>query len=184
VVVADDAAARALVNGARRAGVETPVLGLLGGDLCRTLGGRGGEARLRTDEATRARVDLGSVLLDGRLHWFVAHLVAKRSWWHGRVVVAMNASWLGAWDLGPKAHPGDGLLDVYDGDPSFGDRLKARPRLRTGTHVPHPAIAERRTAAIQIGFDRPTPVALDGEVVGSFRSLSIRVEPDALDVVV
>ena len=30
----------------------------------------------------------------------------------------MNAQWLGDWDLGPRAHPGDALLDVTDGAPA------------------------------------------------------------------
>ena len=38
----------------------------------------------------------------------------------------MNAQWLGDWDLGPRSHPNDGLLDVTDGTLPFGDRWKAR----------------------------------------------------------
>src|SRR5688500_8606151 len=75
VVVHSDAEARAVVERARRAGEPVPALGLLGGDLCRTVGGVGDEGRLRSDEAVHLPVDLGSVLIDGRLHWFVAHLV-------------------------------------------------------------------------------------------------------------
>jgi diacylglycerol kinase family enzyme len=160
------------------------MLGLVGGDLCRTVGGKGDETRIRSERAMQLPVDLGSVLLDGRQHWFVAHLVVRRSWWRGRVVAVMNAQWIGPWDVAPKSHPNDGLLDVFDGDLSFDDRLKVRGRLRTGTHVPHPAIAQSRVAALQIEFDRPTPVWLDGERVGSARTLSIRTEPDALTCVV
>lgn len=184
VVVASDRAARAVAEEARRAGREVPALGLLGGDLCRTVGGRGDERRLRSSEAMTLPTDLGSVLVDGRQHWFVAHLVVRRSWWRGRVVAVMNAQWIGAWDVAPKSHPGDGLLDVLDGDLSLDDRLKARTRLPTGTHVPHPGIAQRRVPALQLELDRPTPVWLDGERVGLARTLAIRLEPDALSVVV
>lgn len=184
VVVRTDAEARAAVEAARRAGGPIPELGLLGGDLCRTVGGRGDEARLRSADAVRLPVDVGSVLVDGRLHRFVAHLVARRSWWRGRVVAVMNAQWIGAWDVAPKSHPNDGLLDVFDGDLSLDDRWKARRRLLTGTHVPHPGIAQRRVAALQVDFDRPTPVWLDGERVGEARSLAIRIEPDAVTCVV
>ena len=148
------------------------------------MGGRGDEARLRSAEAMTLPVDLGSVLIDGRQHWFVAHLVARRSWWRGRVVAVMNAQWIGAWDVAPKGHANDGMLDVLDGDPGFDDRLKVRKRLATGTHVPHPAIAVSRVAALQVAFDRPTPIWLDGERVGTARSLSVRTEPDALTCVV
>lgn len=184
VLVRSDREARAVVTAARRAGEPIPPLGLLGGDLCRTLGGRGDEARLRSAEAMTFPVDLGSVLVDGRLHWFVAHLVAKRSWWRGRAVVAMNAQFLGRWDVAPKSHPNDGRLDVLDGDLPVGQRLQARRRLPLGTHVPHPDIEERRLEAVQIDLQRPTPVELDGELLGAARSLSIRVEPDALLCVV
>lgn len=184
ITVDDDAGARAAIEAAKRAGSPLPTLGLLGGDLCRTVGGKGDAERLRNDDAMTLPTDLGSVLLDGRLHWFVAHLVVRRSWWRGRVVAVMNAQWIGRWDVAPRSHPNDGLLDVFDGDLSLDDRWKARSRLLTGTHVPHPAITQRRVPALQLELDRPTPVWLDGERVGEARTLAIRVEPDAFAVVV
>jgi hypothetical protein len=184
VVVRSDAEAREVVTAARRAGVDPPVLGLLGGDLCRTLGGSGDEGRLRSPEAITLPVDLGAVLVDGRLHWFVAHLVARRRWWRGRAVVAMNAQYLGEWDVAPRGHPDDGRLEVLEGGLPLGQRLAARRRLPTGTHVPHPAIEQHRVAAHQESFERPTPVWHDGVAVGPARNLSIRVEVDALRCVV
>lgn len=184
VVVHSDAEARDVVTAARRAGAPVPPLGLVGGDLCRTLGGTGDEQRLRSGDAMQLPVDLGSVLVDGRLHWFVAHLVARRSWWTGRVVAVMNAQFIGSWDVAPKSHPDDGRLDVLDGDLPLGQRWQARSRLVTGTHVPHPGIEERRVSAVQLDFARPTPVHLDGVPMGPATRLSIRVEPDALLCVV
>jgi hypothetical protein len=183
VLVRSDAEARAVVERARRASEPLPPLGLLGGDLCRTVGGAGDEARLRSEEAVHLPVDLGAVLIDGRLHWFVAHLVARKRWWRGRVYAAMNAEYLGPWDVAPRGHPNDGLLDTFEVTMSVGERIKARSRLATGTHVPHPGIKQRRVAAVQVdvaGLD----VWLDGELVGPAQSLSIRVEPDALTCVV
>ncbi len=184
VVVRSDAEARQVITDARRAGVPIPPLGLLGGDLCRTLGGTGDEARLHGGAATTFPVDLGEVLVDGRLHWFCAHLVARQRWWRGRAVVAMNAQYLGRFDLGPRSHPGDGLLDITDGALPLAERLEARRRARTGTHLPHPALQERRVKAAQFEFDRPCQVWLDGQPVGEARTISLRVEPDALLVVV
>jgi hypothetical protein len=183
VVVRSDAEARAVIEEARRHGQPPPPLGLLGGDLCRTLGGPGDEARLRSADAVRFPVDLGEVLLDGRLHVFVAHLLAHTRGW-GHAVVAMNAQFLGRWVLGPRAHPNDGLLDVYQADLSLVDRLKVRARVRHGAHLPHPRIKERRTGAIQIDLGHPRPVYLDGEHWGEARNLALRVEPDALTVVI
>jgi hypothetical protein len=186
VVVRSDAEARRVVERARRAGERPPPLGLAGGDLCRTLGGRGDVARLRSGDAVRVPVDLGMVLVDGRLHWFVAHLVARRSWWRGPLLAAMNAEFLGDWDVAPRAHPNDGLLDMVAvaTEMTLSDRIRARRRLAVGRHVPHPAIEQSRRPAFQMEFDQPTGVWLDGERIGTAASLSVRIEPDALICVV
>jgi diacylglycerol kinase family enzyme len=186
VVVASDAEARRVVEAARRVNEVPPPLALAGGDLCRTLGGRGDRGRWERGEAILAAVDLGSVLVEGRQFWFVAHLVVRRSWWRGRVVAAMNAQFLGAWDVAPQAHPGDGLLDVVDAAAglSLVDRLEARRRLPAGGHVPHPQIRVTRRPAVQLELADPTPVWLDGEPVGEARNLSLRLEPDALTCIV
>ena len=183
VIVRSDAEARAVVERARRASQPVPPLALLGGDLCRTLGGSGDEDRLRSGDAALLPVDLGSVLVDGRLHWFVAHLVARKGWWRGRIYAAMNAQYLGRWDVAPRGHPNDALLDTFDVTMTVGERLKARSRLAAGAHVPHPAIKERHVSAAQVdvaGLD----IWLDGRKLGPARALSIRIEPDALLCVV
>jgi hypothetical protein len=182
--VRTDAEARSLVAGARRAGEPVPVLGLLGGDLCRTLGGRGDEARLRSSDALHVPVDLGVAVLDGREEVFVAHLVARRSWWTGRLFAAMNAEYLGRWDVAPRSHPNDGRLDTLDLDLTVGDRLRAWSRVRSGTHVPHPDITERRVAELSVDFSWPTSLWLDGQRAGTAVELTVRVEPDALLIVV
>lgn len=184
VVVRTDAEARAVLTDARRRKVEFPTIGLLGGDLARTCGSPGDEARLHSTDAQTLPVDVGEVLVDGVLHFFVAHLVARRSWWLGPVVVAMNAQFIGGWDVAPRSHPNDGRLDLFEADPSFADRWKARSRLPTGAHVPHPAIAERRVKAVQLDLAPGSKVWLDGECIGAAHVLSIRCVPDALTVVV
>ena len=183
VVVRSDAEARAVLEDARRAGRPYPSLGLLGGDLCRTLGGRGDEARLRSERAVTFPVDLGEALVDGVLHLFVAHLVARDCLWRD-AFVAMNAQWRGPWNLGPRAHPGDAKLDTYRAILTLGDLPKVRARLHHGAHLPHPRIKERRAQAVQVELDRPLAVTVDGEGVGRGRCISVRVEPDALSVVV
>ena len=188
VVVRSDAEARTVVEAARRAGRPLPPVGLLGGDLCRTLGGPGDEHRLHSSEAMTFTLDIGAVLADGRLHWFVAHLVARDPLWR-RALLVMNAQWLsrpwmGHLNVGPRAHPGDGLLDVYDVHLPIGGILAVRSRAKGGVHLPHPGIRKRRTAAVQVDLERPLPLRLDGASVGRARTLSVRLEPDALTVVV
>lgn len=183
-VVSSDAELRSIVEAARRAGEPIPEVGLLGGDLCRTLGGPGDASVLHDPQRLRLPIDVASVLLDGRQFWFVSHLVARRSWWRGRAVVAMNAQFLGAWDLGPRSHPNDGFLDLSDGQLPIGERMKARRRLPTGSHLPHPLIRTSRTRSELLHFDPALPVFLDGVAMGPAQDVALRVEPDALTVVV
>ncbi len=183
VIVSCDAEARQLVEQARRRGEAPPVLGLTGGDLCRTLGG-GVEMSRMDKSGSILTCDLASVLLDGRIYWFTAHLVARHSWLTGRVLAIMNAAFLGHWNLAPRAHPGDGLLDISDADLTFRQRLAAWRRLPSGSHIPHPQISITRLTAFSTSFDRPVPVWLDGVRVGRARTITVRVEPDALEVVV
>lgn len=183
-VAPDDATAAAAVTAARRAGTAPDPLCLTGGDLHATLGR---PAPVTAGQhALLLPCDVGAALVDGRLLWFVAHLVVRRSWWRGRVVAVMNAEFVDRFDVAPRAHPGDGLLDVVDVDPAMGlaDRWRARQRLRTGAHLPHPSISVSRTRAWQSSFDPPAPVWLDGVAAGTVRHLSVRVEPDAVVVAV
>lgn len=180
-----DSELRGHIESHRRKGSAIPPIGLLGGDLWRTLGApTGGVERLRGDLARTVPIDIASVLLDGRQFWFASHLVARRSWWRGRVFVALNAEWLGDWDLGPRAHPNDGRLDLYETDMALTQRIKARGRLGHGGHLPHPDITSRRVQAHQTTFEPATNVWLDGSEVGRAEHLTLRVEPDALMVTV
>ena len=182
IFVSNDAEANEAISRPRRARRPTPPLCLTGGDLARTLGVRNNEASLRAGEGTHLRIDLGVALVDGRLFWFVSHLVACHSWWRGPIVIAANAAFIGDYNVAPKAHPADGRLDLIEANPTFGERVKARSRLRSGTHVPHPQIKIRRCAAAQLELERPTPITLDGIGQDKAKTLSIRVEPDALDI--
>ena len=120
--------------------------------------------------------------MDGRLCWFVAHLVARRSWWRGRVLVVANAAFMGPNNVAPRAHPGDGRLDVLDAELRLGARIRAKSRLAAGAHVPHPDIAQRRVAAAQFDLDPALDVYGDGLRLGRAAAVSVRVEPAALEV--
>ena len=180
-MVSSDSEARRVLEECRRTRQPFPALGLTGGDLCRTLGGTGDRARMESGQGVWFPLDVGEVLLDGRMHLFVAHMVARSRLW-ARAVVAMNAQAIGDWNVGPRAHPNDGLLDVYEAELPLPERLKVRSRLHHGAHLPHPGIRERRVPAAQFELDRPLPVRLDGERVGVARVIAVRVRPDALVV--
>ncbi len=182
-IARSDAEVRAAVETARRAGTPLPVIGLLGGDLCRTLGGRGDERRLRSQEAAHLPVDVVRATIDGVDRWFVAHLVAARPTWSA-FCLAMNAQWRGRWDVAPAGHPGDGVVDVLQGELRFGDRIEAWRRVRSGTHVPHPGIAIVRARSTTLRWEQARTVVLDGERVGRATSVELVVEAAALTVVV
>jgi hypothetical protein len=160
-------------------------IGLLGGDLCRTVGGTGNRHRLRTSEAMSLPCDVLKVELDGRASIAVAHVVLRRSWWRGPLVAVMNAQFIGSWDVAPRSHPNDGLMDVFSADAmSFDQRLKAKRRLPGGVHVPHPNIAQSRTATWERRFERPIGVWLDGVAHGRATRVSVTIQPDAVTIVV
>ena len=127
---------------------DLPPIGLLGGDLCRTLGGRGDEARLRGEEVTLAPVDVGEVLLDGRVRFFVAHVVVRKGGGGGPVVAAMNAQYLGRWDVAPRGHPGDGILEVVEVDAGDGGRAAVEGvAAPPGRHARAPPLDHRPAGA-------------------------------------
>ena len=75
VIVKDNKELLKKITDCKRDGIDLPVFGLLGGDLWRTLGGRNDEERLYGESATTLDVDLGCALLDGKIHWFCAHML-------------------------------------------------------------------------------------------------------------
>ena len=158
------------------------VIALTGGDLCRTLGGRG--RALPGGEGTLVDIDVGEALVDGRLHRFAAHFVVRPSRHPGRWWVAANAAHRGRWNVAPRAHPGDGLLDVLDASLSLGDVVAAWRRLGSGVHVPHPEIRQERTAATQMSFGGSSRAWLDGRPIGRVDKLSLRVQSGTLRVAI
>lgn len=181
-VVASDRELRDLVLDHRRRAVPLPVIGLVGGDLCRTLGGRGDRSRLTGADAVTVTVDLGVASIDGESTVFVAHLLVGRPFVGGTVV--MQAQWCDGLDLAPRSHPADGRLDVTSGRLPFGQRRAARRRARSGTHLPHPDLRHRSVRSLALDLDRATTVVVDGVVVGRHRRIEVAVEPDALRIVV
>jgi hypothetical protein len=185
----DDASAAAAVQEAFDVGATLPTIALVGGDLHRTLGSPHRlESDLRAGRGVRFPIDLGVMTFeDGRSpRVFLSSVVAHvgRQLWSGRTVTVMNGSFCGGLDLGPRAHPNDGVLDVVDGTLSRRDARRAMIRAATGTHLPHPDLIERRTASYVVEADRPLHLTIDGSPVTSTDRFSISCVPDALSVVV
>lgn len=176
-VAHSDAEAMRAMTPALESGDEVPTVLLRGGDLYRMLGGR------PAVPAQRCSIDVLEVVADDRRCWAIGHVIARRRLWAGRFVVAMNGQFVGEWNLGPRAHPNDGRVDLTDGSLRWGQRLKAARRVPSGTHVPHPMLHTSRAAAVEVCFDTPIALYLDGLRAGRCRHLVINVRPDAASVV-
>lgn len=186
VVIRSDRELFDLINTRRAAGEGLPPVGLLGGDLCRALGGTGEEARFGGDVPVLP-VDLLRVDVGGRPVWAAAHVIARR-WkgWRGEVVAAMNGQYAGRADIAPRAHPGDSQADVVTVDAAMDLRARwqAWRRLATGTHVPHASITTRRARELSVELPARSVVEADGRRIGRVRTLTVTVEPSALTVCV
>ncbi len=161
-----------------------PAVSVSAGDLLRTLGGSEDPRAPRPVDHWWYPLDLGWVKTDrGDEVPFAAHVLAHRLGWRGEFAVVMNAAWLGRLYLGPRAHPNDGLLDVTVGSLPLRQRIEARRRAATGTHLPHPSLRTARTPRWEHTFAHPIRVFADGENLGLTRSITVRAQTDAYWIV-
>ncbi|MEM7337551.1 MAG: hypothetical protein AAF467_02820 [Actinomycetota bacterium] len=182
VQVRDDADLAQRAHDSVRGG--QPLIARLGaGDLLATLGGSPPQpGRL----VRHLPIDLGLIVVDdGDPLPFVSHCVLRRRAWQGQSAVVMNAGWLGPYYLGPKAHPNDGILDITWGALGWNQRLLARRRAKTGSHLPHPALTTARVATWEWTAEQPVRLYTDGVAAGPrrVRSVAVSVVPDAFTVV-
>jgi hypothetical protein len=155
-----------------------------GGDLARTIGSH----RPRHPESSWRRIPIDRIKISTEhgCTTAVAHVVLRRSWWTGAVIVICNAEFLGTWDVAPRAHPGDGLLDVIEMSEQMSQRARfqAWRRVRSGTHLPHPNLRSRQVETASWEFRRPIKVMVDGHRWGRASQVSIGVRPGDFDLYV
>lgn len=155
-----------------------------GGDLARTLGSH----RPRPADApwTRVPIDLIEVIADGAAMCAVAHVVIRRRSWRGQVIFVANAQYHCGVDIAPRAHPGDGRLDLLEVQPtmSLRARLHARSRARTGTHLPHPDLRLRQITQECWEFSAPMGLWVDGVRRGSARRIQVQIRPGFAHLVI
>jgi hypothetical protein len=159
------------------------------GDLARTLGVTPQRPLQRhRDTVNELPIDLLEVRLDDAAEPVMAcaHVIARAplsrgSWWRGPILAVMNAEFIGAWDVAPRGHPNDGRVETFEVDASLSvrQRLAARRRLRSATHVPHPQIVTRSVRTATWQFASALDVIVDGRRLGRASTLAITVVPDA-----
>jgi YegS/Rv2252/BmrU family lipid kinase len=98
------------------------------------------------------------------------------------VAVANGPSYGGGMRVAPSASLADGLLDVVviheTGKLEF---LRTFPKVFSGRHVEHPAVAVHRAAHVELDADRPLAVYADGEPAGTLPA-TFTVRPAAITV--
>jgi hypothetical protein len=153
------------------------------GDLHKALG----EPRLpnRGSECTAVPIDglLCRIRFrDGSIaERFAVSSVTIGSWWSGEFHVVSNSGFLHGLNIAPRSHPNDGVADLisFASSMSLRQRLIARRRAATGTHVPHPDVTVARITAT--GFTRShrrQRLTLDGRAVSEWEQIDIQVIAD------
>ncbi len=157
--------------------------------LAKTLSARGSAEALRGNERTIVPIDLGVVTLsrpgpETMRIVMASSLVISSRFWAGVTEGAMNAAFLGDWNVTPTGHPNDGRFDVVRVEMSMADRLKARSRLTSGTHLPHPDISIRRLKNATFVPAPSARVRVDGHPYGACVEVAVSVIPDAVLVAI
>lgn len=156
---------------------------LLGGDLFQALGSpravqAGSERTLVNIDALECRIDTGgtsSTVL-------AASSVVIGSWWSRTEHVCItNGGMLNGLDLTPRAHPNDGKWDVLRLHKSMDlrQRILARRRSKTGSHIPHPEISNTRLAEVTLQrSNKSQKLVIDGVPVPHWKAVHCQVLPD------
>lgn len=184
VVATSDRQLAELIGGFLASDEVPPPIGLSGGDLHASIGSPSPD-RMWTDDARVLPIDVIEIRLDDDDPVLcVAHLVAGRPLrWLTETLVVMNATSLGGQNLGPKAHPGDGLIDVTHGRVPLGDWFTARRRAGAGAHLPHPGLRTSRVSELDLVLGHRLTVRIDGVARGRASRVRCRVLVDFAAIV-
>jgi hypothetical protein len=170
---ADLARALGVVRGTTPQGHELPLDALRVGehDLACNMAvlGPPPDALRRVDRRIALRVEV-----DGR-PWFAGAATT--------VVVAVG-EFLRGLDVVPRGHPGDGRAEVQVYCLKPRERAEMRARLATGTHLPHPRIAQRVARRVSIEAAGTLAFELDGHARPAAGTLVVEVVPGAYRLLV
>ena len=116
----------------------------------------------------------------------VAEVVVGSWFAPGGLTVVTNAGVQGELNITPRAHPNDGEFDILRVERSTSprQRIVARRRARTGTHVPHPTISVHRSTLVEIPRAGRQRLVIDGVPFGHWTSVRLEIMPDHVDVLV
>ena len=157
-----------------------------GGDLSHVLGSYGSNPRVG-DSCTSCDVDAIAVRAfygNGETRSYVAvSTIAIGEWRHG-IDFVTSSGFLSGLELCPRAHPGDGVLDILRIQPGLNWRARRsiKQRMLTGSHLPHPSLAvSRATSFERKGMGK---LIVDGVPRGRPEEVSCHVLVGAVSMVV
>ena len=160
---------------------------LSGGDMFATLGGSTSESLTPSLElpidvmqiSFKQSRDSESKTLVASSHCVLREINARGGWLRGDAVAVMNAQYLGEWDVAPRGHPNDGRVEVLEVDArmSVRQRMIARSRMKTGTHLPHPLISVKSVSEFTWSGSAKS-MWIDGAKIGLVQSVEIQVMKD------
>lgn len=161
---------------------------VVGGDLWLALGcpspPQKGQPCTRVDvDLLVCAVDTG----DGTRVVRAASHVRVGSWLRpGRFVCATNAGYVNRRNIAPRAHPNDGLIHVFELNRTMAwrERVIARHRALSGTHVPHPAITLTRRTEWGMVREGVESLVIDNIRIHRWNSVMVTVNPDGMKLLI
>ncbi|MEP7336695.1 MAG: diacylglycerol kinase family protein, partial [Acidobacteriota bacterium] len=85
--------------------------------------------------------------------------------------------------LAPNADTADGQIEIVRWSADRFDFIRNFPKCYDGSHIHHPLIWQARARRVELNFDGPTDIMIDGEVM-TVQMESLEVLPSALNVMV
>jgi YegS/Rv2252/BmrU family lipid kinase len=85
--------------------------------------------------------------------------------------------------LAPAADTGDGLIEIVRWSADRLDFIRNFPKCYDGSHIHHPLIWTGQARRVELDFDTPVDIMIDGEVM-TVECESLEVLPSALNVMV
>jgi YegS/Rv2252/BmrU family lipid kinase len=85
--------------------------------------------------------------------------------------------------LAPNADTSDGQIEIVRWSADRFDFIRNFPKCYDGSHINHPLIWQARARRIELNFDGPTDIMIDGEVM-TVQMESLEVLPSVLNVMV
>jgi hypothetical protein len=99
-------------------------------------------------------------------------------------IVIATGQFLRGLDVVPRGHPGDGRLEVQVYRLRPPERRAMRARLPSGTHLPHPRIAQRPGRHVEVVATQPLALEIDGRTRPPVRALAVDVVAGAYRLLV